>query len=61
MRAAHLRGASLVDADLTRTKLLGTDLSPAHGCTVAQIQAASVLDEATKLPVDIAAELPAIE
>ncbi|MFF7134206.1 pentapeptide repeat-containing protein [Streptomyces sp. NPDC008196] len=61
LRAANLRGASLVDANLAQSKLMGTDLSTAHGCTVEQVRAASVLDEATKLPTDIAAGLPAIE
>ncbi|MFJ6902527.1 pentapeptide repeat-containing protein [Streptomyces hokutonensis] len=61
LRAANLRGASLVDTNLSQAKLIGTDLSTAHGCTAEQIEAAAVVDEATKLPMDIAAKLPTNE
>ena len=57
---ASFRGANFDNADLTGTILRGADLTDARNLTVEQLSKA-VIDETTKLPVGLAAELEALQ
>jgi uncharacterized protein YjbI with pentapeptide repeats len=58
LKGAYLGGANLEAADLEGADLGGADLSDARNLTVEQLEQA-VIDDTTKLPPDLAAELRA--